>query len=322
MDAAVVVVNYASSDLLRSNRALREATGLGLRVVVVDNLSTAEERRVVGALADERGWLLIERPNDGFGSGVDAGVIAASALGDRTVILLNPDADTTAEVLSSLVSAAEAEPDALIAPSIRREDGSVWFEAADLDLRNGRTRRVPGDRLGQTPNGWLTGACLAMSVDVWRAAGGFDHRYFMYWEDIDFSFAVRERGRRLVSRPDLVVVHSVGGTQASTIGRSPLYYRYNCRGRLMFAALHLPPAARLRWVLGSPAYAYAVLRRGVGRRDLLRLGPRRWWGAARGTIEGVFWICAQSVPSSARNSRDHLRSAAASSTAANAPKAP
>jgi GT2 family glycosyltransferase len=37
------------------------------------------------------------------------------------------------------------------------------------------------------PFSWLTGACLAVSKQVWQATGGFDPDYFLYWEDVDYS---------------------------------------------------------------------------------------------------------------------------------------
>jgi len=89
----VVVVNYGSSALLAANlvplgRSMPEA-----RVVVVDNLTSAEERSAVIALAEAEGWS-VELPdsNTGFGVGVNLGAVRALGDGADWLLILNPDA--------------------------------------------------------------------------------------------------------------------------------------------------------------------------------------------------------------------------------------
>ena len=71
-------------------------------------------------------------------------------------------------------------------------------------------------------------------------------------------------------RPDVVAVHSVGGTQGES--KSPLYYYWNCRNRLLFAAQHLGSADRRRWAVRTVPYAIEVVSRG-GRRQLVHPPP-------------------------------------------------
>ena len=63
-------------------------------------------------------------------------------------------------------------------------------------------------------------------------------------------------GRVGVAR-DLRCVHDAGGTQtgAGTPTKSSLYYYFNCRNRLLFAAAHLPGRDRARWRRGAAGYA-------------------------------------------------------------------
>ena len=61
----------------------------------------------------------------------------------------------------------------------------------------------------------------------------------------------------------------------------------------MFAAHHLDARLRARWVLGAPAYAWAVVLRG-GRRQLLH-GPRPVLAAVGGTLAGA-WYARRSRP--------------------------
>ena len=65
----VVVVNFGSHRLLAQNLGSAGELGPDIRVVVVDNFSTAEERDEVQQLAAARGWHLVGRP-DNRGSGL------------------------------------------------------------------------------------------------------------------------------------------------------------------------------------------------------------------------------------------------------------
>ena len=86
----------------------------------------------------------------------------------------------------------------------------------------------------------------------------------------------------MVVRPDVVAVHSVGGTQGES--KSALYYFWNCRNRLLFAAQHLGPRDRRRWAWRTVPYAIEVVSRG-GRRQLLH--PASVWAAVRGSVAGL-----------------------------------
>ena len=68
---ALIVVNYASSALLAEHLAGAGVLDRVDDVVVVDNPSSADERRALRELCRANGWELVEPPrNDGFGAGV------------------------------------------------------------------------------------------------------------------------------------------------------------------------------------------------------------------------------------------------------------
>lgn len=286
MTDAVVVVNHRSHALLATYLAAT-TDGLEATVVVVDNFSDDDERAAVSRLARERGWHLVTAPNDGFGAGVNRGVEAARALGASAFLVLNPDLTLTPAGARELLDLARADHDALVAPHVLRPDGSVWSQGGLLDRTTGRTRTRP-ELVGDEPD-WLTGACLAVHVDLWDRVGGFSEDFFMYWEDIDLSVRVAAAGGHLLVAPT-TAVHDVGGTQehGGSRRKSDLYYRHNCRGRLVFAARNLEPELARRWVRSAPRYARDVVLRG-GRRQLLR-SPGPVLAALRGTLEGARFV--------------------------------
>ncbi|MCU1431155.1 MAG: glycosyltransferase family 2 protein [Actinotalea sp.] len=282
--AAMLVVNYASHGMLAEHLVATAARG-DAEVVVVDNPSSPAERDAVTALAAAHGWHLVTPDrNGGFGAGVNAGARRARELGCDVLLLLQPDQSVDPDTIQALVDAVRADRTAVVSPVIFRPDGRTWFRGGSLDLTTGSATST-GVVSGTVP--WISTACLAVDADLFDRAGGFDEEYFLYWEDVDLSWRLRGAGGHFVVRDDLSATHDVGGTQ-ETVGpqtKSLVYYRYVCRGRLLFAAKHLDAPTRRRWARSALGHAREVVLRG-GRRQLLR-SPAPLIAVGRGTFDGL-----------------------------------
>lgn len=287
----IVVVNYGSADLLAENLVATAAAVPDARIVVVDNRSTEAERARVAALADAHGWHLVGLDrNVGFGGGVNAGAaVALDKLGVTDLLLLNPDARIDADSVDAL-SAATADGRTIASPRVEDAAGRTWFAGMDVYLDDGsmggprRRRAEPEAR--RLP--WLSGACLWIPRSIWHEVGGFHDDYFLYWEDVDISVRAARGGARLVVVEGAVAMHDEGGTHRASAQRpeakSELYYYYNIRNRLLFAALLLDEEDARAWSRTAWRNARAVLLRG-GRRQFLRpLPPLR--AAWRGVRDG------------------------------------
>ncbi len=288
---AIVVVNYASSDLVEANIA-RTAREDDL-VVVVDNFTTSAEAARVKQLCERLRWEAVLVPvNAGFGEGVNLGVERAVEQGATELLIINPDASLPAAGVEKLHQAVIADPRALVGPLITTSAGQSWSSGTtDLRLVDGTMRstrrRGPGDEVGRDVLPWLTGACLAASVDLWRRAGGFDPDYFLYWEDADLARRIVAAGGHLETATEVTAVHDEGQTHRKrerTRAKSTTYYRYNIRNRFVYAAKWLNHTDRARWVLRTPTAVRDVLLQG-GRRQLLK--PEPWEAAIRGVVGGV-----------------------------------
>jgi GT2 family glycosyltransferase len=284
----IVVVNYGSHDLIEANLGKLDLDQVTATVVVVDNLSTAAERREMAAVAASNGWEFLPLPdNRGFGAGCNAGVRHAAGLGCTCFLLVNPDAVVTAELVSALRDHCLREPDALVTPRIVDSAGSVVFAGSQLVLSTGQLRGRCAAIVDAPAEPWLTAACLAGQVTAFSRIGGFDESYFLYWEDVDFSYRAHQAGTALIVRDDLTAVHDEGGTQGPREGRakSATYYYFNSRNRLLFAVRNLSRGSVLRWIACTPAASWEVLLRG-GRRQLRH--PRRTlWPVIRGSLAGL-----------------------------------
>ncbi|ACV80738.1 glycosyl transferase family 2 [Nakamurella multipartita DSM 44233] len=296
---AVIVVSFGAPQLLRGNLAAMTLPGPPGRVIVVDNFRSAQDRRANAAIADAAGWTFLPMTtNLGFGAAVNVGVRHALTHGAKHLLVLNPDARIDPDGVSALRDAIRADPMVLVSPVIVDGAGRLWFRGMRTDPRTGDVSAVPN--LGPTgelgPQDWVSGACLMLSHSLWSAAGGFDEDYFLYWEDVDFSRRCVRAGGRLRVLIGVLAQHDAGGTQiaSASAGKSPLYYYYNCRNRLLFAAKHLPGRDRLRWAVATPGASKRILYRG-GRRQLVQSPKPLMWTLA-GSAAGLLALLARSLP--------------------------
>ncbi|MBO9625097.1 MAG: glycosyltransferase family 2 protein [Microbacterium sp.] len=283
---AVVTVNYGSSALIAENFRDLDLAPHG-RLIIVDSFSSDSEREAVRAVAAQLGaeHVLLD-DNRGYGGGTNAGAQRAVELGADVLVPLNPDARIRREDLDAIVDAAHGTRD-LVSPRIVTGAGRNWFSGADLYLDDGTTAgRAARDRhAGRPRREWATGACFAIATPLWQELGGFDEEYFLYWEDIDLSHRVLDLGGALVLS-DAVVVHDEGGThddETSDRAKSPTYYYFNIRNRMMYARKHLDADAVRAWRRSAARVGYGILLQG-GRRQLLSTAP--WRAYLRGLRDG------------------------------------
>jgi GT2 family glycosyltransferase len=270
---AVVVVSYGDPSLLDRHTAQVSAALRPARIVVVDNHSTDANRAAVRMLCEREGWTgVFPGANTGFGAGCNLGAAAALAEGAEVLLFLNPDATVDTESAVRLMAAVDAGPLLLAGPTVLGPDGEVASAGLDLDLETGAMR--PWRRRAEHPGAetlpWVTGACFAVTRELWERVGGFDERYFLYWEDVDLCARVRAAGGRVAVIDGATATHSGGGTQRAEGSRakSPGYYYFNIRNRALFARTWLSQERQRAWRRGDLGAAYEILMRG-GRRQLL-----------------------------------------------------
>ena len=253
----LIVVNYGSHALVATHLVpivaqLRSASRESdVIVVVVDNFSSAAERAQIVEIGRTAGLdVLALDDNTGFGGGMNRGVARALSLGATEMLLLNPDATIDPQSVELLTDHVRTHPLDLVAPLIRRPDGAIWSAQMDLYRRSGQLRGSrfrPATMSADDVLEWVSGACMLVSAQLWERVGGFDENYFMYWEDVDLCQRVRALGGRSIIVAGAAAVHDEGGTQSKTGRKSALFYYFNMRNRLEFAARHVPRGLHSAW---------------------------------------------------------------------------
>jgi GT2 family glycosyltransferase len=204
--------------------------------------------------------LVANAANVGFGRAVNQALARAGA---PFVLIMNPDCRLEPGALTALEAELRREPQCAIAgPRILDPDGSVQGSArGDPDMftgffgRSAALRRLmpwlPASRRNvvdvRVPAGapslavdWLSGACLLARREAIVAEGGFDERYFLYWEDADLCRRLRTRGYEVRYVPGATAVHHVG--LSSRTARAPSVRAFHDSAYLYYAT-HVAPGA-------------------------------------------------------------------------------
>ncbi len=95
---------------------------------------------------------------------------------------------------------------------------------------------APTEAATRTPRevGYLSGACLAVPLLLWRQIGGFPERLFMYGDDVDLSLQLRLRGQKIGIEPSALVEHGY------EFDKGPVKWRYLERSRGAFIIRNYP----------------------------------------------------------------------------------
>jgi GT2 family glycosyltransferase len=87
---------------------------------------------------------------------------------------------------------------------------------------------------------WMSGACLLARRDALEKVGGFDERYFLYWEDADLCRRLRFAGYHVRYVPGATAVHDVG--HSSRTARASSIRAFHASAYRYYAT-HVAPGA-------------------------------------------------------------------------------
>lgn len=218
---------------------------------------------------------LIETENRGYGAAVN---LAASRTSRPFILALNADILPRPGFLRGAI---------LAAARLRREEGArrvgiVGFRLVNADdtpqgsvgpfptlhrfllgllrPRSVRKYRRADDR-GRRSVDWATGACLLIARDCWAAMGGFDERYFLYYEDVDLCRRARTAGWGVEYDPSAACRHlfpyharRLTPQMAFVARRAILLYYWKHRPRWEFRVLSWIVRAECRLRRGNPSW--------------------------------------------------------------------
>lgn len=285
---SVILVNFrGTDDTIEAIRHLGELDWPQdkLEIVVVENASGDDSAERIRAAAPHA-KLIVSKTNDGFAGGCNRGVAASSG---EFVALLNNDArPDKAWIKAAIAKFAESDDIGAVASRVLDWDGKlVDFIGSAMTWYGMGYKPFTAEAIPKTPEVpqdvlFGTGAAMFVRRSVYDALGGFDERYFMFFEDVDLGWRLNLRGWRFAYVPESLAFHK---HHASMAEFGPYKETYLLERNALYTLYKNLEEEGLRETL--PAAMSLAIRRGISRSklDSTAFDLRRPGGDSDSTIE-------------------------------------
>lgn len=242
----VIIVSWNCAPLLRRclHSLALERERVPMDVIVVDNASSDG---TIEMMSEDYPWVSVvaSQRNLGFAAANIIGVRATSA---DTIVLLNPDTEVTKGAIAELVGALERHKGfAVLGPRLLNQDGSpqpsVFTFSSPINdllawvrsLRRGTAKRLTCGGGSPVEVEAVSGASMAVRSRALDECGFMDASFFMYSEEADLCFRLRQLGWAIGHYDGAPVVHVGGGSAASARSRTYVEHRLS---RVRFVHKH------------------------------------------------------------------------------------
>ncbi len=240
MRLSFVIVNYYSEKyLVQCISSIKEKVlSVDYEIIIVNNDTASLTSFLIRkeSLKELNIQIIDNGKNIGFGAACNVG--AKKAQGE-ILCFLNPDTEIVLDNICNLLKEFEDVKLAVIGPRLITENNKTqwWCAGKDVNfwqlLKNNfgiiESKNI-WENSKEILTDWVSGAAMFARKDIFEKIGGFDEKFFMYVEDIDFCRRIREAGFNVLYYPEFVVLHKGGKSWKNLIEqkyqffKSTLYY--------------------------------------------------------------------------------------------------
>lgn len=294
----IIVLNYNGfHDTTKCINSLLESNYKNQIIILVDNASTDNSAALLSKEFPQI-KMIVSKINTGYSGGMNLGIRYALSNNSDYVLIANNDLVFEKNFLEPMVTLAESsEKIGIVSPKINQMDRKDLIFSAGLEydiLRGGTYNRFRGMKSSQhalqiRKISFADGACLLVKKDVFEKIGLLSENYFMYFEDLDFSYKVGQK-LEIFFTPEAIVYHKSGAGK-SWEDYSPLYYFYYTRNRFVFFKQLKNPFVFLYITLFSAANAilksYALFKalfKKTSKGKIIRSLKSLWTGLFEGVL--------------------------------------
>lgn len=229
VDISIIIVNYNVKEFVANLLGSLEKArnDFNLEIFIVDNASSDGSVGYLKKRFPEITYILNEE-NAGFGRANNQAIRRANG---RYTLLINPDAIVRQDTLKVMFRYMEQHPETAAAGcKILNPDGSfapesrravptpmtALWKILGLPRLFPNSKRFSAYYLGgedenkQSSVPVLSGAFMFFRTSVLREVGGFDEQFFMYGEDIDLCYRIRQKGWNIDYLPATSIIHYKG----------------------------------------------------------------------------------------------------------------
>lgn len=228
-DVAVIIINYNSSayTLECIDSVIRQTSGkVSVQIIVVDNNSSIEQFQLLKDEFPKKDHISLHRSiiNTGFGGGNMYGAQFANA---KYLLFLNNDALLLNDCISVLYDYMEEHQQVGVCTAQNYDENNYFVPSFDHNKgmrrllfgrgyleKNNPQKYPPRKREYNEPVevNWVNGAFMFFRREAFADVGGFDTNIFLYWEEMDICFRLKNKDYKSVLVPTAKILHYQGAS--------------------------------------------------------------------------------------------------------------
>ncbi|WP_288424916.1 glycosyltransferase family 2 protein [uncultured Spirosoma sp.] len=283
---SIVTINYNQAEVTRQFLdSARLLTHSRVDIIVVDNASEPALASCIDTSQYPNLTVIRSEENLGFTGGNNLGI--ANAKGDYFFIV-NNDTELNPDLLTELLKPFAADSRiGVTCPKIRFFSNPTLVQYAGYNPMNMLTGtavpvgyKLPDDpRYDEpSPTAFAHGCAMLVKRAVVEQVGRFAERFFLYYEELDWSQRIRNAGFIIQYQPSAYILHK----ESMSVGEfSPLKTYFLTRNRILFMRRHGSSVQKLVFYL---FFAVCVVPKHLA--AYLLTGK---WEHAKAFVRGVRW---------------------------------
>lgn len=246
---SIIILNYNTADYsekliksLESNLDMKD-----IEIILIDNNSTDKSYRNI---REKFPFIRLIENNENYGFALGNNIAANNAKG-KYLLFLNPDVFISNNVVFDLLNYYEQNTNIGILSGLMIDEvgnplycfNKFWgveWELYQL-LGNGYKWKINkmlsrNEISDNTPFevDWFHGAFIFIRSDIFKKIGGFNEKHFMYCEDIELCYDVKNKlGLKNICLPYVTFLHETRST-FKELSKDDLYFFHTNRGKLIF----------------------------------------------------------------------------------------
>jgi GT2 family glycosyltransferase len=226
---SIIIVNYASKHYLEACiDSICDKIGCNnVEIIVVNN----DYRENLDFLGGYQNLTIVNLPdNIGFGAANNVGVKKSTG---KYILFLNPDTIMeTANIDAILKKIKQDRQVGVMGIKVLDADKNIqkWsIGQEDVNLKSLIKENLLSFKnkqlaINNAELSWVSGAAFIMSKQLFLQIGGFDEKFFLYYEDVDLCKRIRKQGKKIKISSEMVIIHFGGGSHIDKNKQKAAYF--------------------------------------------------------------------------------------------------
>lgn len=224
---SIIYVYYnCPQEILNSINSIKSASGnLSTEIIIVDNASSLPLPDEVKLFKKVK--FIINKENKGYGAGLNQGEKIAKG---KYLLLVNPDTVFLKNSIKKMVEKMESDRSiGVLGPALLDSNHKIQIVGTGMPFlpqalfaftflnklfpKNKISQEyfLPDfDRKKEKEIPVICGACMMIKKSLFATVGGFDERFFLYFEESDFCYRVKKTGHKVLYFPSAKIIHFIG----------------------------------------------------------------------------------------------------------------